>query len=68
MNAQPALIQVIKGRDTLERLACRLHEVMERLDPTEAPSWKLLSEIDKEFYRQCAKAVAVELAEILTLR
>jgi hypothetical protein len=41
----------------LEALAERLHFEMERLDPSESAEWDGLSDADREFFRQCVKAV-----------
>jgi hypothetical protein len=62
---RPALTDIVARGDTLDRLAKRLYEIMERLDPTHIPSWECVADLDKEFYRTCVKAVVIELREIL---
>lgn len=41
----------------LEALSERLHFEMERLEPSNESDWCALSDYDKEFYRQCVKAI-----------
>jgi hypothetical protein len=43
--------------DLLEILAKRLHFKMEMLDPTLDDKWDELSDLKKEFYRQCCKEI-----------
>jgi transposase-like protein len=48
--------------EAVEALAARLHWKMESLDPSPggATDWEALDESDKEFFRQCIKALAQE--------
>lgn len=39
------------------KLAKRLHETMEHLDPSSDASWDALSEREREFYRLCVDAL-----------
>lgn len=57
---RPVLTDTLARGDTLDRLARRLHETLERLDPTDGPSWGFMPDINKELYRQCVKAVVRE--------
>lgn len=41
----------------IEELAKVLHWKMEHLDPTDQADWNLLDDLDREFYRQCVKAI-----------
>lgn len=62
---RPALIDIVARRETLDRLANRLYDVMGRLDPTHIPSWECVGDLDRQFYRECVKSVVIELGEIL---
>ena len=44
----------------VERLAARLHERMEHLDPSGALPWGNLADADPEFYRACAESMLIE--------
>lgn len=44
--------------EALDYLAAELLWKMEHLDPTyESPTWESLNDQEKEFYRQCVKAI-----------
>lgn len=47
-------------QDAIERLAETLRTRMERLDPSSEKEWMALSEREKEFFRECVKAVLRE--------
>jgi hypothetical protein len=53
-------------RNAIEELSRKLHEEMERLDPTEDPEWGKLSDVRKEFYRCCLKKLTRERSLMLT--
>jgi hypothetical protein len=56
------------GEYVLDAIARRLHEVMERLDPTDDPEWDSLTDDRREFYRQCVKEVLHETASVVGSR
>ena len=50
----------------IERLAVRLHDRMEHLDPTlNASAWNNLSDHEKEFYRLCIEDLLMDNQLIL---
>lgn len=49
----------------LERLAVRLYEVMERLEPTLGLEWGDLTEHEKDFYRATVYALADNRNDLL---
>ena len=46
--------------EAVEKLSQRLHWKMECLDPSEDRNWAALSDYDKDFYRQCIRAILQE--------
>jgi hypothetical protein len=46
--------------EAIELLSRRLHQKMEHLDPSGDPEWEDLSDIQKEFYLSCVKALLQE--------
>ena len=64
LGDRPALIEIASREVALDRLARRLHETMERLDPTDDPAWDAMPELNKEFYRQCIKSIVYELVAL----
>ena len=46
--------------EIVETLAKRLHQTMERLDPSEQEDWSGLRELEREFYRSCVRDLLLE--------
>ena len=49
----------------IERLAKRLFDKMEHLEPSDQSDWDGLDDGDREFYRSCVKALLFEEEAIL---
>lgn len=61
----PAML--LEGK-ALDRLARRLHETMERLDPAEDDAWDDLPEFRKQFFRGCVREMFYSLRSELERR
>ena len=57
------------ARDAVvERLAIVLYEELERLDPSESPSWTGLEENERDVWRFCISRLALEHGDWIALR
>jgi hypothetical protein len=52
--------KISSKQDAIDRLAETLRAKMERLDPSSEKEWGELPEREKEFFRECVKAVLRE--------
>ncbi len=49
---------------SIELLARALHNIMERLDPTEDRCWEYLTEHQRDFYRICVETLLPEIERL----
>lgn len=47
---------------SVDRLARHLHFTMERLDPSEDQEWSRLTEVQRDFYRECVREIFWEIS------